>query len=125
MLALNPDQKLGPRWLEQFQKLNESDICGPGHKPDEPSKGQFTPSWIWLIPHSGHPCPAMASPNNLVTTSSATNPSSGTTTGTDKSAVATDKLNDSMCTHWAKCQAQVEQYKEEVTLTVDTGGEGA
>jgi hypothetical protein len=53
LLALNP---MGS-WREHLQELKLGDIRGPGRDPDnlkdtKSSKGQFEPSWIWLVPCS-------------------------------------------------------------------------
>ena len=67
MLALDLDEKFNPGWTKRFQMLNEGDACGPGREADNTSEGQFTPSWIWLVPRLGqhppspqHPPPSMS-----------------------------------------------------------------
>ena len=103
MLALDPDQKLSPGWAQRFKKLNEKDLRGPGQEEEERSEGQFTPSWIWLVPRSNLPPTASTSPN-------------------DTAAADAGKLADYMRAHWAKCQARAERYEEEVALTVEEMG---
>ena len=114
MLALDPDEKLSPGWTKRFQKLNDNDVRGPGRELEDTSEGQFTPSWIWLVPRlSHHLLPGATIPsNNLVTTA----------TSASGSTVADSELNDSMRAHWAKCQARAERYEEEVTLTIEEMG---
>ena len=102
MLALDQDEKLRPGWIQRFQKLNESDICGPGREEDDTSEGQFVLSWIWLVPHSSDPPPA-------ATTHPSDVPGSETTTATNEhTAVNSTELADSMHVHWVKCQAWAE-----------------
>ena len=113
MLALDPNQELSLGWMRRFQKLNESDICGPGRRSDNKSEGQFVPSWIWLVPHSSSSLPASTSPNDLAIVASST-PDSNGHTPVDDAEVA-----NSMRVHWAKCQAQAERYEEEVVLTIE------
>jgi hypothetical protein len=109
MLSLDPDQLYSPGWMERYQKLDVRDICGPGREEKDTSEGQFTPSWIWLVPRLSHP--------------PATSPSNATTLPIDESAAASDReLTDSMRAHWAKCQARAERYEEEVVLTVEEMG---
>lgn len=116
MLALDQDEKLCPGWIQQFQKLNESDIRGPGHEEDNTSEGQFVLSWIWLVPRSSDPPPA-------ATTHPSDVPGSETTTATNEHTAANDtELVDSMCVHWMKCQARAERYEEEVALTIEEMG---
>ena len=114
MLALDPDEQLSPGWTKRFQKLNDNDVRGPGREPEDASEGQFTPSWIWLIPQLSHPLrPGATTPtSNQVTTAAST---SGST-------VTDSELNDSMRAHWAKCQARAERYEEEVALTIEEMG---
>ena len=108
MLALDPNQELSLGWTQRFQKLNESNIRGPGCGLDDKSEGQFVPSWIWLVPHSS---------------SSTSSPSSEMVTTSNGNASVDDMgVADSMRVHWAKCQAQAEQYEEEVALTIEEMG---
>ena len=86
--------------------LNEGDARGPGHEADDTSEGQFTPSWIWLIPQLGQ------RPPSTTTSASIDEPS----TGDDPEQI------NSMRVHWAKCQARAERYKEEVKLTIEEMG---
>jgi hypothetical protein len=109
MLALDPNQKSNPGWMERFQKLNDKDIRGPGRERDEPSEGQFTPSWIWLIPSSNH-----------ASASTPPNPSSGAKNALKKRSPPDD--TDPLRVHWAKCQARAERYEEEVKLTIEEMG---
>ena len=118
MLALDPDQQLSPGWAQRFQELNTADLRGPGREPDEPSEGQFVPSWIWLIPRSKRPPPATTSPTNHPTR----NHGNGTTPGPDGSAAADNEITDFMRAHWAKCQARADRYDEEVSLIVEEMG---
>ena len=74
------------------------------------------PSWIWLVPHSSSSLPASTSPNDLAIAASST-PDSNRNTPVDDAEVA-----NSMHVHWAKCQAQAEQYEEEVVLTIEEMG---
>ena len=106
MLALNPDEKFNPGWTKRFQMLNEGDARGPGREADDTSEGQFTPSWIWLVPWLGQ------RPPSATTSTSIDEPS----TGDDPEQI------NSMRVHWAKCQAQAERYKEEVKLTIEEMG---
>ena len=112
MLALDPDQKLSPGWVQRFKKLNEKDLRGPGRELDQPSEGQFMLSWIWLVPRSTNPPPATTSSSDPITTTSSTEPTTPDA----------DELAGYMRAHWAKCQARAERYEEEVALTV--GGMG-
>ena len=116
MLALDWDEKLGPGWMQWFQKLNKSNIRRPGCEEDNTSEGQFMLSWIWLVPHSSDPPPAaIIHPSNV--------PGSKTMMATNEHTVVNDtELVDSMHVHWAKCQAQAERYEEEVTLTIEEMG---
>jgi len=122
MLALDPDQKLGPGWMQRLQKLNESDIRGPGREPDDKSEGRFIPSWIWLVPHSSPPAPTP--PTNLTIGIDPTpNSKNGVATASDVGASANNtEAADSMRVHWAKCQARAERYEEEVVLTIEEMG---
>ena len=113
MLALDPDQRLSPEWMQRFQELNKSDIRGPGRELDDKSEGQFTPSWIWLVPLSSLPSPPA--------TTLSSDPIAAATPA-NKPAPANDELTNSMRAHWAKCQARAERYEEEVTLTTEEMG---
>lgn len=123
MLALDPDEKFAPGWTKRFQKLNESDIRGPGREKDDKSEGQFVLTWIWLVPRLSRPLPAtIAQDAPTTTTHSPPNPEDETTTD-DEPTVADDaEIADSMRVHWAKCQARAERYEEEVALTVEEMG---
>lgn len=124
MLALDPGEKLCPGWKRRFQKLNDSDIRGPGRATGD-SEGQFVPSWIWLVPRLTPPTPATASSKDLATTTH-TSPlpdDEATTTAAAEQVAANDaELANSMRVHWAKCQARAERYEEEVALTVEEMG---
>lgn len=120
MLALDPDQELSPRWMQRFQKLNQTDIRGPGRGPDDRSEGRFVPSWIWLVPNSSS-SPSQGDP--AVTASSTSNPDNGTTVTSHGNSTTNDaEVADSMRVHWAKCQARAERYEEEVALIVEEMG---
>ena len=114
MLALDPDQKFNPGWMEQFEKLNDNDIHGPGCEPDDTSEGQFKPSWIWLVPRLSHPPLPVTTPSgdHTVTTTSVIEPT----------GVKDAELTDSMRAHWARCQARAERYEEEIALTLEEMG---
>ena len=71
MLALNLDEKFNPGWTKHFQMLNEGDARGPGRGADDTSEGQFTPSWIWLVPWLGQ------RPPSATTSTSIDEPSTG------------------------------------------------
>lgn len=113
LLVLDPDQKVIDRWMERFQKLNESDIRGPGHDHDNISEGKFTPSWIWLVPHSAHPSLPTTSANGHAT---AATPSNESIPEDDEA------LTDSMRVYWARCQARADRYEEEVMLAIEEMG---
>lgn len=115
MLGLDPDQRLGPGWMKRFQELNQGDVRGPGREFEDTSEGRFTPSWIWLVPRLSQPFPptrTARSGDHVATVSSA-----------NDSGTAEDlEANESMRSHWAKCQARAERYEEEVKLTVEEMG---
>ena len=117
MLTLNPDQQLSLGWVQWFRGLNDTDLRGPGREPDEPSEGQYTPSWIWLVPRSNRSPPATTLPTNLPTP----NHSNRATSGPDRSAAANNETTDFMRTHWVKCQARADRY-DEVLLIVEEMG---
>lgn len=120
MLALDPDQKLSPGWMERFRKLNDGDIRGPGRELDDKSEGQFIPSWIWLVPHSS---PAPIPPGGPVATAGSAPNSDTTMTAIPGSTTPSDADHTrSMRAHWAKCQARAERYEEEVLLTIEEMG---
>lgn len=120
MLALDPDEKLSPGWTQRFQKLNESNIRGPGRETSDVSEGRFIPSWIWLVPRLDYLPPA---PNHPASRTHAPVPDCETTTTANKDTAADDtEFVNSMRVHWAKCQAQAEQYEEEVLLTIEEMG---
>ena len=123
MLALDPDEKFVPEWTKRFQKLNESDIRGPGHKSEDRSEGQFLLTWIWLVPRSNHPPSTATAQNISMTTTYPSVPGSGAATSTNEPTAGDDAgLADSMRVHWAKCQARAERYEEEVLLTIEEMG---
>lgn len=103
----------------------------------------FQPTWIWLVPRlagvvSDEPVPAsgtvpdpdiaMAGPSSTIldkpVPASGTIPDSDITmTGPTPTAAEKSQVANSMRTHWAKCQAQVVQFEEEVALTVEEMGQ--
>ena len=111
MLALDPDQQLGPGWMNRFQKLNNDDVRGPGREVEDTSEGQFTPSWIWLVPRLSQPSPTTT-----------TRPGDRAATVSSVSHSEDPDQNESMRAHWAKCQARAERYEEEVKLTIEEMG---
>lgn len=114
MLALDPDQSLKPGWMRRFQKLNDSDIRGPGPEDDNTSEGRFVSSWIWLVPRLNNPNPPAAT--------SSDNPDTTATVSDEPTSANDASLTEFMRAHWAKCQARAERYEEEVTLTVEEMG---
>jgi hypothetical protein len=117
MLALDPDQKFSPGWMDRFQSLSDGDVCGPGRNPDDASEGQFRPSWIWLVPRlSRPPPPATATPSGDRVVTANSNSVSDSTKAVDQ------EQTDSMRAHWAKCHARAERYEEEVLLTLEEMG---
>jgi hypothetical protein len=79
LLALDPTRS----WKEHLRKLDPADIRGSGRDPDDVEdtkrlKGQFEPSWIWLVPCS--PCER----------------------GDDQTE---EEFNDTMCAEWAQTRA--------------------
>ena len=125
MLALDPDEKFRPGWTQRFQKLNESDIRGPGRERDDKSEGQFVLSWIWLVPRLSHPPqpPATTAQDGPVpATNSSAVPGTEMTTDDEPTPANEEELADSMRVHWAKCQARAERYEEEVLLTIEEMG---
>ena len=109
MLAPDLDQELSLRWMQQFWKLNETNICGPGCGLDDKSEGQFVPSWIWLVPHPS-PSPTPTSLNNLTMAASSTpNLDNRTMITCNGNTTASDvEVTNSMHICWAKCQAWAE-----------------
>ena len=127
MLALDPDQRLSPGWMNRFRELDGKDIRGPGREENDTSEGQFKPLWIWLVPHLSHPSavshPPASSHPPAVSHPPAASPSNATTPPVNESAAASNpEVADSMRAHWAKCQARAERYEEEVSLTVEEMG---
>ena len=123
MLALDPDQKIGPGWIKRFQTLDSTDVRGPGREPDNTSEGQFKPSWIWLIPRLSHPPPLVTTPSGGRVATTPSNGCVATTPSVDGSTGENDpESTDSMCAHWAKCQARAERYEEEVALILEEMG---
>ena len=114
MLALDPDQKLGPGWMDRFKQLQDGDARGPGCEENDTSEGQFKPSWIWLVPRLGR--------SPAATTSSSSDHVATTTSSNEPAAVSNLELLDSMRAHWAKCQARAERYEEETALTLEEMG---
>ena len=121
MLALDPNEKFAPRWMQRFRKLNESDIRGPGREKEDKSEGQFVLTWIWLVPRISHPPPPAGTAQDT-TSPSPSDPDSETTTTGQPTAADEAELEDSMRVHWAKCQARAERYEEEVALTIEEMG---
>ena len=116
MLTLDPSQQLSPGWMQRFQKLEDTDVRGPGRDSDDCSEGKFQPSWIWLVPRLTGNAPNGPAPT--------TNPPSSTGGATSDPAAATidSEVAESMRVHWAKCQARADRYEEEVTLIVEEMG---
>ena len=114
MLALDPDQKLGPGWMDRFKVLQDDDARGPGREEGDTSEGQFKPSWIWLVPR--------LSRSPAATTSSSSDHVATTTSSNEPAAASDLELLDSMRAHWAKCQARAERYEEETALTLEEMG---
>ena len=113
MMALDPDEKFVPGWTKRFQKLNESDVRGPGRGDEDRSEGRFTLTWIWLVPRSNYP---------PTTTIHSLPGSEAAMTSDEPTAADSVELADSMRVHWAKCQARAERYEEEVALTLEEMG---
>jgi len=124
MLALDSDEKLRSGWMKRFQKLNESDVRGPGREKGDTSEGQYIPSWIWLVPLSNHPSPTTTAANapTAMTDSSSTPGGEAAMTTSEPAPANTAELADSMRVHWAKCQARAERYEEEVALSLEEMG---
>jgi len=122
MLALDPDEKFVPGWTKRFQKLNEGDIRGPGRESEDRSEGQFTLTWIWLVPRSNHPHATATTPNDPAATTHSSVPGNKAATAVNGPTADNAELADSMRVHWAKCQARAERYEEEVLLTVEEMG---
>lgn len=76
-------------WCSRFRVLRTKDISGPGKDDDGTSNGRFEPSWIWLVPR----------------VESA--PDMGESEG---------HLDDSMGPEWAKSQARMKRWEEEVDI---------
>lgn len=76
-------------WRERLKFLRSSDIRGPGKDDDGTSNGRFEPSWIWLVPRVNS-APDME----------------------DSEA----HLDDSMRPEWAKSQARMKRWEEEVLI---------
>ena len=101
MLALNPSQRLSPRWKDHFQELRDANVRGPGRDPDDKLEGTFQPSWIWLIPQL-----ANCTPDSNLSSAELRQSELPTTTSTGPES---EKLvADAMLIHWAKCQARAE-----------------
>ncbi|KAG6808449.1 hypothetical protein H0H92_004083 [Tricholoma furcatifolium] len=76
-------------WTAQFKKLEPGDISGPGKEDRDASNGRFEPSWIWLVPRLS----------------------------TEPVTVETElQLEDCMRVDWAKAQARLLRWEEEVEL---------
>ena len=90
MCILDPD---GP-WLTCLKELKDIDICGPGKDLDNTclSNSCYKASWIWLMPR---------------VTSESNNPEGG---------MHEEEFNDHMRVEWAKAQAHVMRWKEELLL---------
>lgn len=86
--------KLDPlgTWRERLQFLHAKDIRGPGKEDDDTSNGRFEPSWIWLVPRVE------------------TAPDMGDSEG---------QLDDSMRPEWAKSQARMQRWEEEVLIIIE------
>ena len=123
MLSLDPSQQLSPGWAQHFQVLENADTRGPGCELYEMSEGMFQPSWICLVPCSTNPTLNSAPPPGKPTTTiSATPDTNSNLIGPVSAAVDDPEATKSMRVHWAKCQARVDQYEEEVALTVEEMG---
>jgi len=77
-------------WCERLRQLNMEDIWGPGRDDDTSSNGRFEQSWIWLVPQ----VQSMA----------------------DGVGESEEHFNESMRVEWAKSQARVKHWEEEVLI---------
>ena len=77
-------------WSERLRQLNAEDIRGPGRDDDTSSNGRFEQSWIWLVPRV-----------------------QSTAEGVGESE---EQFNESMRVEWAKSQARVKRWEEEVLI---------
>lgn len=85
----------GGDWESRFKELVDADLRGPGrNEENEPSKGRYEMSWIWLVPRgSGFALPegvmGELDPNEFLT---------------------------NVKVEWARSQARAERWREEVML---------
>ena len=121
LVALDPTQTLAPDWGRYFLLLDDRDLRAPARDESQPSEGKVTYSWIWT---TAHPPPlslplAMTLDHTPQATTSAS-PSSfpALIDSADPDVVSQDFER----VQWAKCQARVERYEEEVQLTVEEMG---
>ena len=77
-------------WREHLRQLNTEDIRGPGRDDDSSSNGWFEQSWIWLVPRV----------QSMV----------------DGVGESEEHFNESMRVEWAKSQARVKHWEEEVLI---------
>ena len=85
---LAPNEEFG-RWKSTLQKLEDSDLHGPGREEFELSASRFVQSWIWSTA--------------IQTSTSAEDPD----------------LNVTLRVEWCKAQEQARRYEEEVELVVE------
>jgi hypothetical protein len=79
----------GGMWSRRLRPLLDTDICGPGKDPEDPTQnGRYEPSWIWLVVH---------------------NPSS-------EFEVIEEDFNESMRVEWAKVMARAARWNEELLI---------
>ena len=130
LLALDPQQELGPSWKKYFLELSPSDLRAPVRNDSQSSEGRFQPSWIWAasrappiltatVPSDPLPTspPLSSMPSLLkapVTVPVNQGPNNALADGTDN--MEFERVQ------WAKCQARAERYEEEVELTVEEMG---
>jgi len=101
LITLDPAGEI-VQWVPHFRDLKDADICGPGREIDEPSEGQTMSSWIWTMPKSADSPDGDPEVVDLSTR-----------------AASGEEIAVSIRAHWARCNARVERYEEEVELTVE------
>jgi hypothetical protein len=76
-------------WCRRLRQLNADDIRGPGRDDEMSSNGRFEQSWIWLVPR-------VQSASDI--------------------GESEEHFNESMRVEWAKSQARVKRWEEEVLI---------
>jgi hypothetical protein len=125
LVALDPVGEIN-LWISRFHELKDSDVHGPGREPEEPSDGKSIPSWIWLIQKPPQGCnKPTPDTNSNNTPNNKPDPGPSISINVSKEvdligcAANGDEIALSIRSHWARCQAHAERYKEEAELTVE------